>query len=303
MGLLNKWMESLDYEFKVLQSCTRHQSPYSSCSRCKDVCFDEAITFIDEKPYIDNEKCTECGYCIAECPVQAIEGFFPKRTVVQDQLVVTDEHPPALRELLGYNKKGITAIISEQEKLNENWQYTISKTNEMLEKLNEAPFSIYLKKIELKEESLTRREIFSFWKNEAQSTLKQMTPAKWRFNHEELDIAKLYPKHQFKEVAVNLSKCTLCKACQKLCKKNCFQINDTSFTISAQKCSGCMLCQDICPEKAITIQERIMSATEVDHSLLIKTCKICNNNYQSLVDQSEKCVKCKKQEEFTAILS
>ena len=63
MGIVNKWVESLDYEFKVLHPCTRHQSPHSSCTKCLDVCAHEAITIVDEKPYIFNEKCKECGYC------------------------------------------------------------------------------------------------------------------------------------------------------------------------------------------------------------------------------------------------
>ncbi|MFO1443965.1 hypothetical protein KDN24_12280 [Bacillus sp. Bva_UNVM-123] len=66
MGLLNAWMESLDYDFTVLDLCTHHQSPHSSYMKCLDVCTYEAITFVDEKPYISNEKCKECGYCITE---------------------------------------------------------------------------------------------------------------------------------------------------------------------------------------------------------------------------------------------
>lgn len=303
MGLLNAWMESLDYDFKVLDLCTRHQSPHSSCMKCLDVCTYEAITFVDEKPYIFNEKCKECGYCITECPVQAIEGFIPKRTIIQELMVVTDEHPPSIKELLVFFKKGITGIIYEQEELNSNWQQTIEETNKRLVELGETPFSIQHKKIELKEETFSRREMFTFWKKEAQSTIKQMTPAKWRFNHKETDLAKLYPNYQFHELTVDLRKCTLCKACQMLCQKNGLRINETSFAISAQSCSGCMLCQDICPEKAITLEERIIPTKEIVHYLYTKKCTNCKNIFQTLIEHDEKCVMCKKREEFGRFLS
>lgn len=302
MGLLDRWIESLDYEFQVKQSCTRHQSPRSTCSKCIDICTAEAISLKNGKPVINNEKCTECGYCIAECPVQAIEGFFPKRTIIQKQFVVTDERPPAIRELLGYYKKNVTTIVYEQEALNEDWQQTVAEANNRLKALGEAPFTIICKKIELNEEKFTRREIFTIWKKEAQTTMQQMAPAKWRFNHEDLDLAKYYQEYQFTELKIDTNKCTLCKACVMLCKKKCFHVTDTDFTISAQSCSGCMLCQDICPEKVITVEERIMPALDIVHPLYTKVCNTCKKEYQTLQEHDEKCVMCKKQEAFGTFL-
>lgn len=302
MGLLDRWIESLDYEFQVIHSCTRHQSPHSECSKCIDICSEEAIVLKNGKPFIQNEKCTECGYCIAECPVQAVEGFFPKRTIIQNQFVITDDRPPAIRELLGYYKKNVTTIACEQEALNDPWQQTVAEANEMLKALNEVPFSIICKKLKQEEKKFTRRDIFTIWKTEAQTTMKQMAPAKWRFNHEDLALTKYYRDYQFTEVKIDPNKCTLCTACEKLCTKKCFQVNSTDFTISAQSCSGCMLCQDICPEKAITVEERIMSAIDIVLPLYTKECKTCNKDYQTLQEHDEKCVMCKKREEYGTFL-
>ena len=44
MGLLTKWAESLDYEFEILTTCSRHRSPRSTCVKCFDVCDQDAIT-------------------------------------------------------------------------------------------------------------------------------------------------------------------------------------------------------------------------------------------------------------------
>ena len=43
------------------------------CFSCKDPCIDDAINFLGLfRPEIDLEKCTNCGYCIGVCPVDAI---------------------------------------------------------------------------------------------------------------------------------------------------------------------------------------------------------------------------------------
>ncbi len=41
--------------------------------RCGEGCPGEAIAMVDEKAVIDQEKCTECGACIEECPQEAIK--------------------------------------------------------------------------------------------------------------------------------------------------------------------------------------------------------------------------------------
>lgn len=303
MGILNRWIESLDYEFYVLDSCSRHQSPHSTCSKCINSCSADAVTLVSGKPIINHEKCTECGDCIAECPAQAIEGFLPKRMIHQNQLIVTDEHSPSIRELLVLYKKGVKALIYEQEIVNTDWKQAVSEANDRLKQLNEPPFSIQRKKGEIKEEKYTRREVFSIWKKEAQSTMRLIAPAKWRFNHRELDLSIFYPNDQFMTITLDTSKCTACKACQMLCKRNCLHITATDFTLSAQRCTGCLLCQDICPEKAITVEEKIQTSAEIAHSLYTKECNTCKSKYKTLSINDEKCVMCKKRESFGTFLN
>jgi len=44
------------------------------CFSCKDVCLENAIIFSGLfRPEIDYEKCTNCGFCIKVCPVNAIK--------------------------------------------------------------------------------------------------------------------------------------------------------------------------------------------------------------------------------------
>src|SRR5690625_6810286 len=81
MSFLTQWLESLDYDYKILPHCSRHKSSRSSCMECVDNCPEDAIQIKDNVPIIDAQKCTECGDCVASCPVQAVEGFLSKRTI------------------------------------------------------------------------------------------------------------------------------------------------------------------------------------------------------------------------------
>jgi uncharacterized protein len=47
------------------ESCT-------GCGNCLEVCPPQAISFKNEKAFIEDDICEECGFCVAECPVKAI---------------------------------------------------------------------------------------------------------------------------------------------------------------------------------------------------------------------------------------
>lgn len=302
VGIFSKWVESLDYEYEILKSCTRHKSPRSTCTSCVDSCPLEAISIVKGIPIIDGSKCNECGKCIAACPVQAVAGIFPKRSVTQNQLIATNKDVPAAKELLIYFKRGIRSIICEDEKLNEEWQQAIDEANGILQELGETPFEVVFRKINLAEEKYTRRELFFSWKQESQSLLRDMAPAKWRFNQNDLDVARYYPDHQFSEITLDIEHCVLCKACQALCNKKCFSITEESFSIMPQKCTTCGLCQDICPEKALIVEEKVMLNTPVSFPVYTKVCSSCNKSFQTLSESNEECVGCVKRKGYTLSL-
>lgn len=303
MGLLSMWIESLDYEYEVLKTCTHHQSPRSKCKKCVDACEMNAITMIKGIPTIAKSDCTQCGKCIASCSVQAIAGIFPKRAVIHQHLVVAkQEQAPTMKELLVYYKKGIKKIASEEE-IPEDWAASIDEANKALEQLNENPIDIVREKVERGTEPISRRDLFFSWQKDAQGLMKQMAPAKWRFNQEDLNLAKYYPNHQFAEIVLDSSKCTLCKACEVLCSKNCLKITDNDFNMIAQSCSACGLCQDICPEQAITVEEKIVPNKIEQVPVFKKICTQCNQSYHTLFENDDKCVHCKKREGFLSYFS
>ena len=300
MGLLSLWAESLTYEYEILKSCTHHKSPRSKCKKCVESCKDNAISFVNGIPSINSEQCTQCGDCIAACSVQAVAGIFPARTVKNHRLVITGDQVPSIKELLVYYKKGITEIAYDGE-LSVHWRKSIEDTNEILHLLGEPPFTFMNEKMEEATIEMTRRELFFSWKKEAKSLVVKMAPAKWRFNQEDLQLAKYYPSHQFAEITLDTSKCTLCKACEFLCHHKCLNISDDSFILNAQSCSACHLCEDICPEKALTVIEKVSAHKILNLPVVTKVCSTCGQNFKTLIKSDEVCVPCEKKKNLLDI--
>lgn len=301
MSLLGKWLESLDFEYKILPSCTRNKSPRSTCLECVTSCGEQAIEIVDNVPVINHDKCSECGHCVSACPVQAVEGIFPKRTIIQDQLVLSDRKFPSAKELLVLYKKGIKTIRVENEDLLKEAKAAIEEANVLLAQLEEAPFIILIKKIDNSEQTFSRRELFTHWKKEGKSVLKDFAPATWRFNQSHFDLSNYYKGYQFAKIEIDTEKCSLCNACQRLCEKNCFDIGEDHFTISADKCSVCLLCADICPEKAITIEKRISEKEEVTLPIYKKICSNCSEEFYILSTKDVKCQMCTKRKAYMTI--
>lgn len=299
MNLLSRWLESLDYEYRISPDCSRHLSHRSGCMECISSCPVDAITLEDGKPVIDTKACIDCGDCVASCPVQAVEGFLPKRTIKSENFIIEENSMPTVKELLVYYKKGITTLAFEDIQMNEEWEETIKETNRMLVELGELPFQVSFDEVESeKDMKISRRELFFIWERGMKNYSKKLAPAEWRFNHESLDLSKHYPDHQFTEISIDTKKCTLCKACEILCKKESLEINDTHFSISAQQCSNCSLCQDMCPEGAISLKQMITPAKTVDHDIYTNLCSSCEETFPTLDKEEDLCFLCMKREEY-----
>lgn len=301
-NILGRWLETLDYEYDILPHCSRHISPRSSCIECVDICPVHAITLENDKPVINAKSCIECGDCVSSCPVQAIAGFLPQHTIIDHKLLAIDKRIPTTKELLVYYKKGVTTIVFKQKSISPEWQEAIERVNEILTQLNEEPFQIHFEKaIPTEDNIMSRREFFSSWTKDFKRLGKQMLPAKWRFNHEMLDLPKYYPNYQFVGFSLDITKCTLCKACQTLCQREILHIDENHFTISAQNCSNCSLCVDICPEEAITLKEMISPACSVKLPIYTNQCIECKEMFDTLNEEQDKCFLCMKQERYLAI--
>src|SRR5690625_4377251 len=268
MKLLSRWIESLDYEYNISNRCTRYISPKSQCTKCIDACPAEAIFLEDGKPSVQTDSGIECGYCVAICPVQAIEGVLPKRAIKQKKLIIDGRKPTGVKEVLADYQEGITTIV-----------YKTKNIEEIEEK-----------------RKISRRKLFTIWKKDLQKVGRHITPAKWRFNHRSLNLAKYYPNHQFVDFSIDIEKCTLCQTCQKVCEQGCFEITNMTFKINPQKCTTCSLCQDICPEKAITLKEMISSLQSIEYPVYENECTSCHQPFTTLRPKQTLCFLCEKNE-------
>ncbi len=46
----------------------------NGCGACAETCREEAISFIDDAPFVDGKKCLSCGKCIAVCPAGTLRA-------------------------------------------------------------------------------------------------------------------------------------------------------------------------------------------------------------------------------------
>ncbi|WP_042347330.1 4Fe-4S binding protein [Bacillus massiliigorillae] len=297
MGIVGKWAESLDYQYEINTAiCVRHKSPFSTCQACVGVCHENAISLIDSKPEINRDQCSECGKCLAICPVQAISGIYPKRNVLNGELIIDSEHIPSFNELLIYYAKGIKILSYEENEIDSSLLQAFDKANQYLHELNKEPFQLKtgVSCPEEDEPTYSRRDLFSLWKKESKTLVSQVTPAKWRFNQEDFELAKYYRDYQFYSIQINNHQCSLCKICVSLCEKNCFKIVEDQLIVSSQSCSDCKLCTDVCPENAITILQNISEIKQNEYPLFTKTCSSCKKSFQTLRAEDDCCFICNK---------
>lgn len=300
MGIVGKWLESLDYQYEIKKdTCVRHKSPFATCQACVDVCTENAIFIKDGKPVINQELCIECGKCLSSCPVQAIAGIYPKRAIKNGCLMIDKQDNPSTKDLLIYRAKGIRTLVIESDEMTDDLLDVLTRVNEQLYKLNEEPFEIKTEVTlpEIDEATYSRRELFSLWKKESKTLMSQVTPAKWRFNQTDFELAKHYTEHQFYSINLDSSTCSLCKMCISLCEKQCFSIDDQQLTVSAQSCSNCNLCIDVCPENSISIVSNITEAQQTKYPIYTKTCTSCKKSFLTIRNNDQQCFLCNKRQD------
>lgn len=280
MSLLLNWLESLSINTTITDRCVRQISPKSSCMRCISHCQSQALSLDHTKVIVDEKKCTSCGECTVVCPVAAVEGNIPKRTLVNGMFAYSKDYCPTVKELLIYRKKGVKTLSMPDEVQDEEWAQVISGVNHHLEQLGMEPLS--LDRVGKPEErSLTRRELFVSVRKKGQSLAKELTPASWRMGIDTWSLPANYPDMQFYQIELDMEKCSICQVCFKLCPKNVFTMSDSELRIDHQNCINCSLCSDICLDKAISVSEKISEKTPTIYPLVAGTCVRCKSSFYS----------------------
>ncbi|WP_253701477.1 4Fe-4S dicluster domain-containing protein [Bacillus sp. FJAT-27445] len=277
--MLTNWLESLASEIETTTSCLHAQSPKSSCSRCVSACPENAITIAEAGVKIDHALCTKCAECIPVCPVQAIHGRSPERKVIKDLLLVDEGIFPGVEELLYFYKKGAKRLFFG---LNcEDMPDSLNMANCILGDLGLTPFTVVaaLPEKEYGTE-YSRRDFFNKALLESRKlAAKTLSPAKWRFNHHEFDMAGMFPEFALYEADLERNKCTLCEGCFKMCKQQVYTIHDGVLEINHGNCNGCGLCVDLCDVEAVQINLKAHLVLREEVTLSQNLCGDCGTAY------------------------
>ena len=96
----------------ILQSPERswREGRCVACGSCRQACERGAITLLDGRPAVDQEKCVFCGRCVEACPTGALE--IVGRTVTVEQVMAE-----VLRDVIFYDESGGGATFSGGEPL------------------------------------------------------------------------------------------------------------------------------------------------------------------------------------------
>lgn len=75
------------------EACKNDLNKNVVCRLCVDICEEDAISLIDQTPKIEETKCIDCGACVSECPVLALDHIHkPYETIKK----YTEKFPNAI---------------------------------------------------------------------------------------------------------------------------------------------------------------------------------------------------------------
>ena len=223
---------------------------------------------------INQSLCTSCGDCVIACPLSAIEGIVVSREFEKNTLIYKEDYTPIEKELLIYKKRGLNAITLNGAPLNDKWKFVLAETNRMLSQLDQSPIEVFQRKNDKK---LSRRDLFTSMHSGGKKLAKSLTPASWKLEANEWNLANYYPEYQFYTVELDKNKCTLCKTCFTFCSQNVFQLKDSNILIERDNCVNCTDCVDICPEDAIQIITEIKKKVDYQESIILRNARIVGN--------------------------
>jgi ferredoxin len=276
-------------DLMITNKCSRQGNTRSSCTFCSEACHYGALSINQQSIEIDSNRCNSCGDCVIVCPLSAIEGSAVTREFAQSSLIYKSVYTPTEKELLIYKKRGVNSIQIDQAPLNQQWQAVVNKTNTMLIHLGQQPFEVVQK---IYDEKLSRRAFFTSFQKEGKQLAKSITPASWKMEAGEWQLASYYPEFQFYTVEMDKQKCSLCQVCFSFCSRDVFTLLDTALKIDHDKCVNCKYCTDICQENAIQIKSIIKEKSETVEDFHTKVCLDCGNAFHTFLPEVKKCHIC-----------
>ncbi len=273
--------------------CLRNEYYYNQCSKCIDICPENAISLVKNKISLSEKECTGCSICSGVCPTEALvsKNFNPeefvKSFIIKDETTIScKKNTPCLSVFDSMHYIAIAlkkdrvicdlsgckdCVLNKEEKVSSSIEERIKEANSFLDFINSD------KKVEISKEKkmLSRRELFGkIFKDIKNFEFKEIS--KEEEHKQEVPKKLTLLKSVLKEFLQNSDKsvfegrvpfivnkkiednCTNCGECVQFCPTEAlFYSGDLSkIFFQSGKCVNCDICNDICKEKAMFTENR-----------------------------------------------
>ncbi len=343
MAIDNLFVKFLTYfPLKVETDNCINQDNLKVCERCAEVCPHGAISFENNRPKVDFEKCTVCGLCFSECPVRVFEieldltEFYKPKSKLLLGCYLSDGKPDGkvpclallneevLASLVLY---GIGEVVLDTKKCKNcpqrgNYEFIkryIENANLLLH-YHRAEGKV--REIEEGEtfEDLDEEEFLSQLfgeEREKPRVSKRINVPLWRQLFFET-VKNLPPEnlcHQpvkeerlrFAKPVLDNSKCQRTNVCSFWCPTRALSSDERGVYFTQILCTDCGLCERICPNSAISLEKSFVPRRNVMAGKVIigkGEKKVCKACGREFVGTpgEEYCLYCRKEREVEKLI-
>ncbi|WNF35881.1 4Fe-4S dicluster domain-containing protein [Bacillaceae bacterium IKA-2] len=287
------------------EACKNFGNKRVACSLCVDCCDEDAISLQNQTPVIVDTKCIDCGACVSECPVNAIDHIrkpyakvaqyvdeFPLAEITCDQVEefnrgikvpcllyldfpLLSQYADRCEELHIYTehcqscrKVGAEKISRHLEKL--QWQFENSGAIFKIKTKHQLPQSSSEQTVN----AVSRRELLSRFSISSIKELILPTSKKddtQTVADEKFESLSIVERIQFKKKLLNDFYMG-----EKRLNEVEYQNSNASFSFAVNdSCNGCNVCEKICPTKAISWKTNEKVAQLIFDSRLCVECDKC----------------------------
>jgi len=332
-------MEFLTYfPLKVNSENCINQDNLKVCDRCEEACPHKAITFENNRPVVDFDKCTVCGICFSECPVRVFDieidltEFFKGKKTLKVGCFLSDwgldVKVPCLgmlnEELLSSlalpdkeiyldtskcqncpQKEAYKFIKDYTERANLLLHYhraegKVLETKSEPEEGNEDILSEFLGE-EVKKPFVSKKINVPLWRQLLFEKLKTL-------NGENLCYQPVEEKRlRFARPVFDGERCKRSNVCSFWCPTKALTSDEKAVYFTQILCTDCGLCERICPNSAITLQNSFIPRRNVMAGKVAvakgekKVCKGCGKEFVG-PEGEDYCLYCRKEREMENLI-
>lgn len=265
--------------------CVRHSLRFASCQACVSACPVEALSVVNGKVTLAEDRCLSCGDCLFVCPTEAISGITPPiRHYRGDALVAPLSFRAASTEELLiwhrlYQLRAVACNIDAQP----GWALAVARLNLTLRRYHEPEWRIVPPVdagIDSSRRSLLRAQVIE--------TRSASVPTGRRV------LRQLYPQVSGWLPDIDRQRCQLCGACWRICPEQALRAEGGRFIIESARCTGCKNCQAVCQHQAVILNAGPREDPVRQLPLTSARCASCQQPFMTWQQGSTQCPTCQR---------